>query len=214
METILQILASPGVYITAAVVLIFAVIEGYKIFQWFKDRLNDYHKKKKQQQTMESQVCNIAYVSQKHTQALADFATSLNNINDELKDIKSDIKDIKQDQQQHIEKENEEKLRDKADGARSRILRFADELRVGTPHSEEMFNQILDDITFYQDYCSTHPHYQNQKAISAIALISEDYDERLKTNSFLTAPKEVITEDENKRKLRESQNKAIKNYNR
>lgn len=62
-----------------------------------------------------------------------------------------------------------------ADEARRRILAFDDELRRKTEHSEESFNQILQDIKFYRNYCRTHADYENDKASSATAHIRETY---------------------------------------
>lgn len=65
--------------------------------------------------------------------------------------------------------------KENADEARRRILAFDDELRRKTEHSEESFNQILQDIKFYRNYCRTHADYENDKASSATAHIRETY---------------------------------------
>lgn len=65
--------------------------------------------------------------------------------------------------------------KENADEARRRILTFDDELRRKTEHSEESFNQILQDIKFYRNYCRTHADYENDKASSATAHIRETY---------------------------------------
>lgn len=213
MDVFEKVLSSPGTYIIAAVVLVFLAMEIYKIVKWFKDRLEEYRAKKNKREELDNEVCHMACLSQEHTKILDNVGKSLDNINVELKDIRIDIKDLKESQAEHIRKEKEENLQDKADAARSRILRFADELRIGVNHSEEMYNQILDDISFYQSYCRNHENYPNQKALSAIALISDDYEDRLKNNDFLTAPKEEIKIDESKRSTKEIQNKKIKENN-
>lgn len=71
------------------------------------------------------------------------------------------------------------------DLCRTRILRFADELRRGVEHSEEFFDQALDDITVYENYCKTHAGYENNKAVAAIQKIERTYQERLDKNDFL-----------------------------
>ena len=68
---------------------------------------------------------------------------------------------------------------------RTRILRFADELRRDVKHSEEFFNQILDDISDYERYCAEHPEYKNSKAVNAIAEIDKVYQKCMEKNSFL-----------------------------
>lgn len=72
-----------------------------------------------------------------------------------------------------------------ADEARRRILKFDDELRRDVGHSEESFNQILDDVNFYSKYCSTHADYKNSKAVVAIDNIQKTYADVKKENSFL-----------------------------
>lgn len=86
----------------------------------------------------------------------------------------------------HI-KEDED---DKARNARYRILRFYDELCEGRRHSESHFEDILDDIDRYEQYCSTHPDYKNSRGRVAMKNIQLTY-ERLKTEGkFLTHEKD------------------------
>ena len=72
-----------------------------------------------------------------------------------------------------------------ADNARTQILRFADEIKQGTRHTEEHFNQILECIKRYEDFCRDHPDYPNTKAVCAIKLTKQNYIERLERNDFL-----------------------------
>jgi len=72
-----------------------------------------------------------------------------------------------------------------ADSARRRILTFDDELRRGLDHSEESYNQILQDIKFYRDFCRMHDDYENDKATSAIAHIRETYQRVKNENKFI-----------------------------
>jgi hypothetical protein len=73
----------------------------------------------------------------------------------------------------------------KADTARYRIIRFADEIRQGVLHSEEHFGQILSDIKMYENYCSTHPAYKNSKAVMAIDKIEKTYQKCMDEDSFI-----------------------------
>lgn len=84
-----------------------------------------------------------------------------------------------------LEKAKQENLRKDADDARRRILIFADELRRGELHSEEFFNQILEDISFYENYCRGHPNYQNDKAKDSMAMIREAYHSCRRSNNFI-----------------------------
>lgn len=72
-----------------------------------------------------------------------------------------------------------------ATNRRYRILRFDDEIRHSQKHTKEHFDQILDDITEYEKYCSNHPDYKNNKAILAIDNIKSTYRECCKNKTFL-----------------------------
>lgn len=69
--------------------------------------------------------------------------------------------------------------------ARYRIIRFDDEIRHREKHTEEHFNQILEDIDKYERYCKKHPDYKNNKAVSAIANTKQVYEKCKRENSFL-----------------------------
>ncbi|MGI6117845.1 MAG: hypothetical protein ACOYBC_05590 [Bilifractor sp.] len=72
-----------------------------------------------------------------------------------------------------------------ADASRRRILVFDDELRRDVGHSEESYNQILDDIRSYEIYCKHHDEYKNSKAVAAISNIKETYITVKKENKFI-----------------------------
>lgn len=69
--------------------------------------------------------------------------------------------------------------------SRSHILRFGDELLHGVPHSKEHFDQILLDISKYEDYCDEHPNYKNNIANATIRQIKNTYQKCLENNKFL-----------------------------
>lgn len=74
---------------------------------------------------------------------------------------------------------------DDAKSARRRILSCADELRRGVEHSQEFFHDVLDDISYYNNYCDEHPKFKNMQAVVAIEFIKETYQHCLKENKFL-----------------------------
>ena len=80
---------------------------------------------------------------------------------------------------------------ERARQARQRILRFNDEILFEKRHSKEHFDEILDDIDTYEEYCRTHEDYENNKAVLAIATIREVYKDCLKTHDFLTHAKKA-----------------------
>ena len=84
-------------------------------------------------------------------------------------------------------KESEE---ERIDRARSRILRFNDEVMIGEEHSKEHFDEILKDIDRYEDYCEKNPSYENNKAVLAIKTIKEEYLYCLEHHDFLTYKKD------------------------
>ena len=69
--------------------------------------------------------------------------------------------------------------------ARTHILRFGDEVRIGVRHSKESFDEVLADITAYETYCNAHPEFPNNRTRAAEKFISETYDECLRENKFL-----------------------------
>jgi len=69
--------------------------------------------------------------------------------------------------------------------ARRRILKFADEIRMKERHSEEYFNDVLGDISFYKQYCLDNPKFQNEKAVIAMRLIEKTYEKCVHDNDFL-----------------------------
>ena len=86
---------------------------------------------------------------------------------------------VKVDQSEARQAERDAKM------ARNHILRFGDEVRVGTRHSKESFDEVLADITAYESYCQAHPEFPNHRTRAAEKFISETYDRCLKEDSFL-----------------------------
>lgn len=73
----------------------------------------------------------------------------------------------------------------KADEGRLRVLRFGDEVRRGIQHTEEHWTDILRDIDRYENYCDTHPNYENNRATRTIQYLKNIFDEHLENNDFL-----------------------------
>lgn len=81
----------------------------------------------------------------------------------------------------HLRIEEEERAR----MARQRILRFNDELLFRNRHTKEHYDDILEDIDRYEQFCREHPDYQNNKARLAIGNIRQEYDKHLQDHDFL-----------------------------
>ena len=70
---------------------------------------------------------------------------------------------------------------------RTRILRFADEL-INEPkhlHTQGNFEQCLQDITFYDQYCADHPKFKNELTLRSAEIIRKVYDECAREHKFL-----------------------------
>lgn len=93
--------------------------------------------------------------------------TSVNELRNELQSLR------------YISDEREAKA------ARIRILRFGDEIYQGTMHSKEHFDQTLDDITDYEQYCATHPDFKNDMTAITVQTIKETYQKCLEKHNFL-----------------------------
>ena len=74
----------------------------------------------------------------------------------------------------------------KAESQRYRILRFYDEVCEGRKHSESHFEDILDDIDNYEQYCDTHRNFKNNRGHVAMQYIRDTYGRVKAKGGFLT----------------------------
>ncbi len=72
-----------------------------------------------------------------------------------------------------------------AENCRARVIRFGDELLHDELHSKEHFDQILLDISFYEQYCRDNPNFANGVAAMTIARIKQVYANCLREHNFL-----------------------------
>lgn len=93
---------------------------------------------------------------------------------DKVEKLADDVKELRTDRDT-----------DKAEGYRTQILRFGDEILHGVPHSKEHFDQILKNIAKYDAYCDTHTDFENGVTHETSRRILEIYHERLEKNDFL-----------------------------
>lgn len=116
------------------------------------------------------------------TKLARDFGRSINgDIIEDLGEVKIKLKTI-EDKQNELEQKSDEK---DALQARTRILRFNDEIQNKIRHSEKMFDEALDDCTQYNHYCSLHPDFSNDRTHEAEANIKRVYRECLEQHDFL-----------------------------
>ena len=68
--------------------------------------------------------------------------------------------------------------------ARTHILRFRDELYNSIDHSQEYFEQTLDDIQTYDLFCSDHPKFANGRTKAASDYIRSEYNRLFKAHKL------------------------------
>ena len=50
---------------------------------------------------------------------------------------------------------------------------------------EEFFNNVLEDVSYYKNYCDTHPTFENEKVVIAIDVVENVYKRCIETDDFL-----------------------------
>ena len=105
----------------------------------------------------------------------AKITTDINSVKDEISTVKQGFDD-------HVG----EYEANKAKQARYRILRFYDEVCEGRRHSESHFEDVLDDIDFYENYCEHHKDFKNNRGKAAMEYIKETYKKVKAKGGFLT----------------------------
>lgn len=93
---------------------------------------------------------------------------------DAIKEIQADIRALRWEFE-----------RGRAISARIRILSAADEVIHGEKHSQEWWDQILDDCSFYDIYCQDHKDFKNKKAVHATEHLNAVYAKVYANNSFI-----------------------------
>lgn len=96
-------------------------------------------------------------------------------------EVTKELVEIKKKLDDHVTQDD----RRNADGHRTRILHFNNELLRDIAHTKEEFIEVLAEIDAYEDFCKAHPEYPNNRAVLAIENIRETYKERLKKHDFL-----------------------------
>lgn len=72
-----------------------------------------------------------------------------------------------------------------AKDARARVLRFGDELIHDVRHTKEHFDDILQDITEYEQYCDEHPEFENDRMQLTAQIIKDTYRDCMLKRNFL-----------------------------
>lgn len=99
--------------------------------------------------------------------------------------INGEVLDKVDELSKDVKKNKEEDDEQWASLSRTHILRFGDEILHGVAHSKEHFDQVMRDITKYEEYCDSHPNYLNGVAHATIQQIKKTYQKCLDENNFL-----------------------------
>lgn len=97
-----------------------------------------------------------------------------------LKEIKNDIKELKT----KVEGLDEKGKRNEALTARTRILRFADEILDGRKHSRGAYLDAIDSCSLYETYFEAHPTEINGHGKEACKIIKNTFDDLVKKGEF------------------------------
>lgn len=101
-----------------------------------------------------------------------------------VSDLESQVSALQSD----MDKERADRIEamdlDRAERARTRILRFNDEIINGVHHNREYFNDVLRDIDTYENYCAAHPKYKNTQAVESVENIKRVFRRCEDQNNF------------------------------
>lgn len=128
--------------------------------------------RKKTQESME--------IMQQQTQQ--SIASMQKQVTNDIQATKSEVSDLQAGFAEHVAEEEEHRAKQ----ARYRILRFYDEVCEGRLHSESHFEDVLDDIDFYENYCESHKGFKNSRGKAAMDYIRETYHKVKSKGGFLT----------------------------
>lgn len=115
-------------------------------------------------------------------------------INVKLDILENKIEDVEKTLNNHITESEIER----AITARSRILRFNDEIISGQEHTKEHYEDILNCIDKYDKYCACHPEFPNSKCILACQHIKDVYCDKMEKDGFVEIERLVNVTKENK----------------
>lgn len=107
--------------------------------------------------------------------------TNRKKTDEALKTTQGSIDKLQNTLNAHIKEGENEKARNQ----RYRILLFYDEVCAGQKHSESHYEDILDDISEYEQYCARHPDFKNSRGGIAMQEIEQTYKKIKSKGGFL-----------------------------
>ena len=99
----------------------------------------------------------------------------------ELAEVKAELQKTKTALNDHVTMDD----RRTADGLRTQILHFNNQLLRDIKRTKEEFIEVLTKIDAYEKYCEANPEYPNNRAILAIENIRETYKRLMQRRDFL-----------------------------
>ena len=87
--------------------------------------------------------------------------------------------------EKQIDKVEAEAAERSAKHSRAKILRFGNEVRSHQKHTKEYFDEILAEITEYDQYCNDHPDFKNKMTKNTSEIIQETYKKCMADDDFL-----------------------------
>ena len=128
----------------------------------------------------------ISMIGQKIGQSITkDLSDQMKEMNKKIDDNNEAMKTQLEGVEKKVDKIDYQFHEHNAVEARTRILRFGDEVSHGKNHSRDHFQQVLLDITNYNQYCVDHKNFKNDMTKITAERIKEDYMIKDRDNSFL-----------------------------
>lgn len=176
MESFLQIFGELTIGWAAAVIstIIFFVACYNKAKKYFSDKAIIEKEKNDKIQKLVEQVEKYPKWHQESLNVRDDLTNSIDSLKDKFENVIDELSTLKRT----VGDNN-------ATTCRYRIIRFDDEIRHDEKHSKEHFDQIIEDIDNYEEYCNSHPEYRNNKAELAMKNIKRTYQKCEDNQSFL-----------------------------
>ena len=91
------------------------------------------------------------------------------------------VKSIQKTLDEHLQQHD----KSQAESNRERILRFADEIYDGKKHSKESYDDIIDIMRDYDQYCEEHKDFLNGRTHAASEIIDSTYKKLFTEHKFV-----------------------------
>lgn len=141
-----RVLENPSTTILVVILLLYLVKEGYSLYKWYKDRADDYHKDKSEDENFHEQVEEIVKTIEQHTDTFKKINEAMDGIIKQIKQIESRFDD-------DLRHEREERRKDREDAEKERK---ADYIADSTAWLRLLYKELKDEpsitITDYNTF--------------------------------------------------------------